>query len=785
MANDVWNIKMLYVLMVLAYLNKNAWCVNKTRIYIGALLPTRTDTVLREYENVLEKAVADVNNCSEILAEYEITLIGNYTEMLPDRALHILYDFIYRKPQLTTMFGPTFSNVASVVNRVAAEYNIIQIGYASSPSLRDKVAYPLTVQIYPVDDVLNPARVQFIKSFKWSRVAIIFDDIEYFRSNMKNLVQLLTDEEIDILTMESISHDPSLQVQSLKRHDARIIFLLAYMEETFTVFCQAYLEGMYGRKYVWIIPGWLYDFSWDSWDKFDWETIPCNREQVREAMDGYIGFVADPYLDDLDEIDFNGVKPSTSQKQFIASIMKINMDLTLSYDAIMVMALAMNASLSLLSKQTPRRRLEDFTYDNEDIANLLLQEIMKLDFTGASGKVKFDERYSRQSNVGIEQYRGGNVTTIGKYENDLGIIDWYSGVQWLDGGNPPVDGITLINTPESMSRIHRLIMWSIAGCGCLTAIAMLVINIAYRNAKAIKISSPPLNNFTAVGCLLLYAGVFMFGIDIGISTNVQLLLASCWIRIILLSVGLSLSFGALFMKTYRIHVIFNEALTKMKMTNLPDSKLIGGILLLVFVDIVIFVLWIILDDMQIVKAHLEPVFDNTNPESEIYLVPEIYHCSSRHSLYFSIALYCYKGFILLWGVFLAWETRRVSLTQLNDSTYIALSIYTVFVTCTIVLPVLYLKGNDVTFTFTFLTSAIIIVNTAILSLVFVPKILLLNKDPESLTTSIIHISSSSHSGDTKDTRNLAEVYRKKTEELLHLRRSLMSCGNHESYDTHL
>ncbi|XP_070548342.1 gamma-aminobutyric acid type B receptor subunit 1-like [Ptychodera flava] len=260
-----------------------------------------------------------------------------------------------------------------------------------------------------MDYVLNPARVQFIKSFKWSRVAIIFDDIEYFRWNIKNLIQLLNNEEIDILTMESISHDPSLQVQSLK----------------------AYLEGMYGRKYVWMIPGWLNDISRDSWDTFDWKTIPCNREQVREAMDGYIGFVADPYLDDLDEIDFNGVKPSTSQKQFIASIMQFNTDLILSYDAIMVMALAMNASLSLLSQQTPRQRLEDFTYDNEDMANLLLREIAKLNFTGASGKVKFDEKYSRQSNVGIEQYREGNITTIGKYKNDLGIIDWYSGVQWL------------------------------------------------------------------------------------------------------------------------------------------------------------------------------------------------------------------------------------------------------------------------------------------------------------------------------------------------------------------
>ncbi|XP_070547652.1 gamma-aminobutyric acid type B receptor subunit 2-like [Ptychodera flava] len=164
--------------------------------------------------------------------------------------------------------------------------------------------------------------------------------------------------------------------------------------------------------------------------------------------------------------------------------------------------------------------------------------------------------------------------------------------------------------------------------------------------------------------------------------------------------------------------------------------------------------------MQIVKAQLEPVFDETNPELEIYLVPEISYCSSRHSLYFSIALYCYKAVILLWGVFLAWETRRVSLAQLNDSTYIALSIYTLFVNYTIVLPVLYLKGNDVTFMFTFLTSAITIVNTAILLLVFVPKILLLNKDPESLTTSIIKISSSSHYGNTKGPRIVAESYRK-------------------------
>ncbi|XP_077985184.1 gamma-aminobutyric acid type B receptor subunit 1-like [Glandiceps talaboti] len=759
------------LLLAVLHLNEAVSSDDVVPIYIGALLPTRSDTVLRQYENVLERAIADVNNSTQILSGYELRLIGNYTEMLPDRGLHVLYDFVYNKPQLTMMFGPTFSSVAAVVNRVAADYNLIQISYASSPSLRDKSVYPLTVQIYPVDDVLNPARVAFVQHFKWKRVAIIFDDIEYFRSNMKNLVQIMTDTGIHILTMESISHDPSLQIQSLKRHDARIIFLLAYIEVTFKVFCEAYLEGIYGEKYVWIIPGWLYDFNWDSWDTFDWENLECTKEEVREAMSGYIGFVADPYLDDLSLVDFNGVKLTTSQQAYIQSIMEVNMDLTLSYDAIMVMALAMNSSLPILAERSRDKRLEHFNYNSGDISAILLEEIMQTNFTGVSGKVKFDELSSRQSNVGIEQYNGVNITNLGKYDSDVMAIEWYQDISW-QGGSPPVDGVTMVPMPRSVPYIHRIVMWSLAGCGCILAVIMLALNIVFRHEKAIKISSPPLNNFTGVGCLLLYVCVFVFGIDSGVTDNNHHLIAACWMRVILLSIGLSLSFGALFMKTYRIHVIFNEALKKMKMTNLPDKKLIAGIMCLVLVDVLIFTTWILVDNMQMTKVHLDPIFDYEQPSLEVYYVPEILYCTSKYELYVSIGIYCYKGLLLLWGVFLAWETKRVSLRHLNDSTYIALSIYVVSIACIIVLPIIYLYGDDVTFTFTFLTTAIIVVTTATLCLVFLPKIMLLNKDPETLSTSIINISSSSQSGESKDCKNIAEMYQKKKEELIHLRRRL-------------
>jgi 7 transmembrane sweet-taste receptor of 3 GCPR. len=33
-------------------------------------------------------------------------------------------------------------------------------------------------------------------------------------------------------------------------------------------------------------------------------------------------------------------------------------------------------------------------------------------------------------------------------------------------------------------------------------------------------------------------------------------------------------------------------------------------------------------------------------------------------------MYCYKGFLLIFGLFLAWETRNVKVAVLNDSKYI-------------------------------------------------------------------------------------------------------------------
>lgn len=50
-------------------------------------------------------------------------------------------------------------------------------------------------------------------------------------------------------------------------------------------------------------------------------------------------------------------------------------------------------------------------------------------------------------------------------------------------------------------------------------------------------------------------------------------------------------------------------------------------------------------------------------------------------------IYVYKGLILVFGLFLAYETRSIKVKQINDSRYVGMSIYNVVVLCLITAPV--------------------------------------------------------------------------------------------------
>ena len=57
-------------------------------------------------------------------------------------------------------------------------------------------------------------------------------------------------------------------------------------------------------------------------------------------------------------------------------------------------------------------------------------------------------------------------------------------------------------------------------------------------------------------------------------------------------------------------------------------------------------------------------------QDDTEIIPKLEHCESKNLSYWLGAVYAFKGLLLVFGVFLAWETRAVTIPALNDSRYI-------------------------------------------------------------------------------------------------------------------
>ena len=97
-------------------------------------------------------------------------------------------------------------------------------------------------------------------------------------------------------------------------------------------------------------------------------------------------------------------------------------------------------------------------------------------------------------------------------------------------------------------------------------------------------------------------------------------------------------------------------------------------------------------------------------------------CSSDDSLVWLPILICYKGFVLLVGLFLAFETRKVKYLALNESRFIAMSVYGAVVVSIALTPIGFLLENFPTIQYAVMGMMMLLSITLILALLFIPKV---------------------------------------------------------------
>lgn len=298
--------------------------------------------------------------------------------------------------------------------------------------------------------------------------------------------------------------------------------------------------------------------------------------------------------------------------------------------------------------------------------------------------------------------------------------------------------------------------------------------------RFIKMSSPNLNNSVLLGCTLSYISVFLFGLDGGfISSGYEIICAS---RAWTLSLGFSLAYGAMFSKTWRVHLIFTNK--KLKRKVVKDRHLFAVVCLLVTADVIYLTVWQLMDPMtRIVREFVKESLDS---DLDITLVKQLELCESRLTYRWLGVLCGCKGLLLLFGAFLAWETRNVSIPALNDSKYIGMSVYNVFILCVIGAPISLAMREEPDASFSIISVCIIICTSITLCLVFIPKVLEMKRARlvgeelcRTFTTNnlIIETNNTMPTMDIETERQLMELKRKmaeKDKEIRELRLRLMN-----------
>ncbi|XP_077867202.1 gamma-aminobutyric acid type B receptor subunit 2-like [Saccoglossus kowalevskii] len=659
-----------------------------------------------------ESIVADIANYTETPSAKMLPIIrmSALSGCNPGWASYLLCEHVFNGQQKIMVLGGGCSVATAQIAAFSHLFNLIQVSYsAASPQLSNKSEYPLFLRTQQSDLAQNIGRIAILKHFGWKRVATLYQNEKFFVMVIDDMIVKMRENDINLLASLSFNYHPSADLDILKEEDARIIVVHSYEDHARALFCEAYRQGMYGATYAWLIPGWYSDDWWKTEDSH----INCTLDEMKKVLESVIETVQDSKGPD-NVTNINGETYAEYEERYLNILSSRpeykwvipHMWHGLGYDAVWSMALALNASIDEVALgrtndshgSVRSKRLDDFTYTDSVMASIFRKSFYNVSFQGTSGRVWFNEHGDRIGRMAIYQ---------------------------ILGDAPPVDEQRWTYEVISINETLSITVSILACLGIVMAAVFLGINIIYRDHGFIKLSSPRMNNIILSGAILVYLSIMPLGMTQSpFELSEYMRTISCIVGKWLLSVGFTLSFGSMFAKTWRVHRIFTNM--KPNTTAMQDSLLVLFVCILSIFDIVLLTSWQVIDPCHVFRKelHINIAQDNTKT---LY---QTNSCSSQYVWYWLGALYGLKGLLLLFGCFLAHETRNIQVEGLNDSRQIGVSVYNIMVSCLVGVTLTLALENNPTLSFAFTSFPIFLCTSITIVMMFIPKIRVIVKDPK-------------------------------------------------------
>ncbi|XP_064650354.1 gamma-aminobutyric acid type B receptor subunit 1-like [Lineus longissimus] len=695
-------------------------------------------------------ALQDVNARSDILPGYRLQMAYNDSKCSAGLGTKAMYELLYNPPT-KIIFLVGCSLVSTFVAQAAKMWNLVVLSYgSSSPALSDRTRFPTFFRTHPSANLQNPTRIKLIKRWNFSRIATIQQIEEVFTSTIQDLENKVKNEGIEIAIRTSFLNDPTNAVKSLKRQDARVIIGVFYEGYARRVFCEAYKQGLYGKKYVWFLIGWYAD---------DWYLLPnqhvnCTKEEMKKAVEGH--FTTESMM--LNQADVATVSGMTSS-EFQQRLINVYLNNTnpnrvvgypeapLAYDAVWATALALDKVTKRLAAKN--RSIEEFHYHNKEIYDEIFKAVNETKFLGVSGPVYFTKSGDRIAWTQIEQMVDGKYNKVGYYDYFTNNLSWLGGEKWI-GGKPPPDQTAIVLKLRVVSMGLYIGMSVVATQGIIIGLVCLLFNTFNQHRSHIRQSTPVLNSVTAVGCMICLTTIFLLGLD-GRFVSERTYPILCQMRVWVLSIGFTLAYGSMFTKVWTVYRLAIRRKKDSRM-NIQPCEIYIVLAILLIIDLIFLTVWHIMDPLRRILQDF-PKESPKDTDADVLYVPQLEQCTCTHLTIWLGVILGYKGLLLMFGILLSYETRSVKIKTVNDSRFVGMGIYNVVVLSIITAPVTLIISDQQDASFAFVASAIILCCFLSMGLIFVPKIF-----------DIIR-----HPNDAQETAALTEALANREEEERHQR----------------
>jgi len=300
------------------------------------------------------------------------------------------------------------------------------------------------------------------------------------------------------------------------------------------------------------------------------------------------------------------------------------------------------------------------------------------------------------SNIGIDEFGEGFA-----YVSGIPLSGIFRGIQMVKGS-----GCHEWRKIWSLTDGERSSMYVAASLSFAVTVAFMVLILMNCSKPPIRATAPTFSVVMCIGALIGTTGII---VDAESSSSVTCN-TSLWLHLL----GYSVLFASLFVKTHRIHYVFNSKNLKNRM-DYTDGKVALYILIIVCIEVCLLLIFNLISPLS-----AQPIV-----QEERFQVALL--CSSAGNGAFSAVLICFNVLLMLWGVYLAVRTRQVE-SNYNESRWIGFAIYNCAFSCVIILIMMFIVvDNEPSVAYSIKAWLVAYLSISTQALLFCPRFYILRK----------------------------------------------------------